>query len=257
MKKFKLLPTLIIFILIIIFITNCSQVDDSLDTIRKNGVLRVGCRSDVVGFGYLNPETNTYEGLEIEIAYEIASKIFNCSIEKAKNKVVFTPVTDSTRGTLLDNDEIDVVLATFTITEERKKNWNFSTPYYTDYVSFLISTDYNIMKSSDLEGKIIGVPSTSSTKDVVIKYLNEKNITATIQEFESFQNIKDALSSGEISAFALDHSVLESYTDNKTIFLDDRLEEQMFGAATKLENKDLANLVDEVIIQMISTYNLK
>ena len=42
--------------------------------------------------------------------------------------VEFTPVTAATRGELLDSGDIDCVLATFTITEERRKSWDFSTP---------------------------------------------------------------------------------------------------------------------------------
>ena len=48
------------------------------------------------------------------------------------DKVSFTAVTAKTRGQLLDTGDIDMVLATFTITPERKNIWNFSSAYYTD-----------------------------------------------------------------------------------------------------------------------------
>ena len=57
---------------------------------------------------------NTYSGLGIDIAKKIAKELgvkINC-----------VPVTAQTRGPLLDNGQVDMVIATFTITDERKGN---------------------------------------------------------------------------------------------------------------------------------------
>ena len=62
-----------------------------------------------------------------------------------------------TRGELLDSGDIDAVLATFTITEERKKSWDFTTPYYTDYVSVLVEDSTGIKDLADLKDKVVGV----------------------------------------------------------------------------------------------------
>ncbi|MDR1970466.1 MAG: transporter substrate-binding domain-containing protein, partial [Treponema sp.] len=86
-----------------------------LDRIVRAGLLKVGVKSDVPGFGLLNPDTGKYEGLEIDMAKLIAKEIFG-----DENRVAFTPVTAKTRGPLLDNGDIDFVIATFTVTEERK-----------------------------------------------------------------------------------------------------------------------------------------
>ena len=74
-------------------------------------------------------------------------------------------VTAKTRGPLLENGEIDLVIATFTITAERKETYNFSTPYYTDAVGLLVNKDSGINSIEDLDGKIIGVAQSSTTKD--------------------------------------------------------------------------------------------
>ncbi|HFI0508298.1 TPA: transporter substrate-binding domain-containing protein, partial [Streptococcus suis] len=103
-------------------ITNSDQVQAIID----RGVLRVGVKQDVPNFGYKNPDTGEFEGMEIDIARKIADEL-GVDIE-------FTPVTAQTRGPLLDNGQVDMVIATFTITEERKLLYNFTTPYYTDAV---------------------------------------------------------------------------------------------------------------------------
>ncbi len=247
-------------------LTACKGNTESVAAIKKDGVLKVGCKQDVLNFGYLNPETNSYEGLEIDIAYEIAAEIFDCSVEEAKDKVEFTGVNATTRGPLLDNGEIDVVLATFTITEERKQSWNFSAPYYTDAVGFLVLKDSGIQTTEDLEGKVIGVSNAATTKDAVTEYLGGKEINVTFKEFDTYPNIKVALSSGNIDVFSVDRGILSSYADDTTFMLEDRFKEQDYGAATKLDNKELTELVDKVIKDMIADgrmdeykekYNLK
>ena len=94
------------------------------------GVLKVGVKNAVQGFSFQDTLTGEYTGLEDSLAEMIA--------EHLGVDVEFTTVTAATRGELLDSGDIDAVLATFTITEERKKTWDFSTPYYTDYDSVLV-----------------------------------------------------------------------------------------------------------------------
>ncbi|MFX3943937.1 transporter substrate-binding domain-containing protein, partial [Streptococcus suis] len=60
-------------------------------------------------------------------------------------------------GPLLDNVHVDIVIATFSITEERKLLYNFTTTYYTDAVGFLVNKDSGIKRFTDLDGKTIGV----------------------------------------------------------------------------------------------------
>ncbi len=90
--------------------------------IVDRGVLKVGVKNAVQGFSFQDTLTGEYKGLEDSLA-EMVAEYLGVDIE-------FTTVTAATRGELLDSGDIDAVLATFTITDERKKTWDFSTPYY-------------------------------------------------------------------------------------------------------------------------------
>ena len=100
-----------------------------VDAIKSRGKLNAGVKKDVPGYGYLDPSTNSYEGLEIDLCYQIAASVLGVSYDDAKNQqlVNFTDVTPKTRGPLIDNDQLDIVCATYTITDDRKKSWDFST----------------------------------------------------------------------------------------------------------------------------------
>ena len=86
-----------------------------VQAIVDRGVLRVGVKNAVVGFGFQDTLTGEYSGLEISLAEKIA--------ESLGVDVEFTAVTAATRTELLDSGDIDCVLATFTITDERKQSW--------------------------------------------------------------------------------------------------------------------------------------
>ena len=95
------------------------------------GTFRVGVKQDVYGFGYLDEATGEYSGLEIDLGAMLAEAL-------GYDEVEYTTVTAATRGQMLDNGELDCVIATFTIKPERKESWDFSTPYYTDAVTVLV-----------------------------------------------------------------------------------------------------------------------
>lgn len=230
---------------------------DGLKKIKEAGVLKVGCKIDVPSFGIQNTATGEYEGVEIDLAYEIAGKIFGCSAAEAKanKRVAFQGVTAKTRGGLLDSGEIDLVIATFTITEERKESWNFSTPYYTDAVGLLVLKDSGIKSINDLDGKVIGVAQGATTKDGFNNYIKEKaiQITPVFEEFDGYPALSTALSTKNIDVFAVDRAILAGYNDDSTTILPDRFAEQSYGVASALGNKELVEVADSVVKDLVDS----
>ena len=136
--------------------------------IVDRGVLKVGVKNAVQGFSFQDTLTGEYKGLEDSLAEMIA--------EHLGVDVEFTTVTAATRGELLDSGDIDAVLATFTITEERKKTWDFSTPYYTDYVSVLVEDSTGIKGLADLKDKVVGVSSGSTSARALVKAMIDEGV---------------------------------------------------------------------------------
>lgn len=216
-----------------------------VQAIVDRGVLRVGVKTDVPGFGYQDVLTEEYSGLEIDLARQIAQSL-------GVDRVTFTPVTAATRGQLLDSGDIDMVIATFTITDERRDSWNFTTPYYTDAVSLLVKTDSGIADYADLEGKVIGVSTGSTSMESLIAVAAENGVTLTqadnFSEYATYPEIKTALDAGRVDAFCVDGSILSGYLDDSVEILDSiRFSPQEYGIATALANTGLAEYLDELI----------
>ena len=227
-----------------------------LQTIRDRGVLNCGVKADVLGYGYLDTATQKYEGLEIDLCYQIAAAVFEVSYEEAKEKELcaFTTVTPSTRGTLIDSGQLDIVAATYTITPEREEDWDFSTPYRTDSVGIMVKKANGWTSMEDLDGQTIGVSTGSTTQQLVEQMIADEGFACTpaFQEYQSYPEIKDALDAGMVGAFAMDRSTLNTYMDDTVELLQPEVEfgTQEYGVATE-KGSDLSELVDETVVELL------
>ena len=229
-----------------------------LQTIKDRGVLNCGVKADVLGYGYLNTETNEYEGLEIDLCYQIAAAVLETTYEEAKEQGLceFTTVTPSTRGTLIDSGQLDIVAATYTITPEREEDWDFSTPYRTDSVGIMVKSANGWTSMEDLDGQTIGVSTGSTTQQLVEQMIEDNgfNCTPNFTEYQSDPEIKDALDAGMVQAFAMDRSTLNTYMDDTVELLQPEIEfgTQDYGVATQ-KGCDLSKVVDDTVNELLES----
>jgi ABC-type amino acid transport substrate-binding protein len=104
-----------IAVAIVLVLTTAAHAESSLDAIRARGVLRVGVKSDAPSFGSLDAFGRRV-GIEIDLARLFARVLFDDD-----RRVEFVPVTTATRFEVLEAGRVDLVAATITVTEERRK----------------------------------------------------------------------------------------------------------------------------------------
>jgi aspartate/glutamate/glutamine transport system substrate-binding protein len=228
---------------------------DALLDIKTRGVLNVGVKADVLDFGFLNPKTNQYEGYEIDIAHELAKRLLGDA-----NKIKFTTVTAKTRSALLDSGEIDMVIATFTITDKRKLVLDFSPPYFTDGIALLVQKSSGIKSLADLNNKTIGVAKGSDTATrLTDKAAEMGNVLLNFSAFETYGEILAAMQAGRVQAFSTDGSILKYYEqqDPSTVILPDRYSNEDYGVTTKKGNDSLRDWVAAQITQLRASGTLK
>ena len=236
-------------------------VSADVQAIVDRGVLKVGVKNAVKGFSFQDTLTGEYTGLEDSLAEMIA--------EHLGVDAEFTTVTAATRGELLDSGDIDCVLATFTITDERKKSWDFSTPYYTDYVSVLVEDSAGIKSLADLEDKVVGVSSGStSARALVQEMIDEVILTGegfdadtfnadtwkdgiSFRQYDDYPAISTALSAGEVNGFCVDKSILAIYKTEGRSYIDAEFSPQEYGVATK-KGSGFSAVCDELVTGWLS-----
>ena len=223
----------------------CSGVDSQIKEIQDRGVLRVGVKVDVPRFGYMDPATGEIEGMEVDLARAIAKDILD-----DEDAVRLINITPQTRNAMLDNGEIDLVIATFTITEERKLSFNFSRPYYIDEIGWLVCADSGVEHPVDMDGKRAGVMRGSTAATALAEELAGMGISVAIQEYTNYPEIKAALVAGNVEAFVTDKSILSGYKDDRCVLLGEGFNPQDYGIASKLEKDKLAARVDALLEAM-------
>ena len=218
----------------------------------SSNVLRVGTKIDVPGFGFQNPESGNIEGFEVDIARELAKRL-----KGDANALEVTGVNVTTRGIMLDNGTLDATLATFTITEARKKSYNFSQPYFTDHIGVLVKKSSGIVDLAGLDGKTVGVASSATTRDKLGAAGDEIGIHMNFAEYATYPEIKIALVTGRVDAFSVDRSILNGYLDDSTMLLDAQFAPQEYGIASKKSNVELATQIDTALTDMMSDGTLQ
>ena len=236
------------------------SVDESyVKNLKKSKKLVVGVKTDVPGLSYQDPETGEWSGLEVELAYNVGCALFGVNRDEVTDMVELVGVTVADREEKLENGDIDLMLATYTITDERAEKFALSDSYYTDYIGIMVrytATDANSLGSdninslADLDGKVIGVPKNATTRADMLNYIETANtlkVSPRFAEYSSYEQLFKALKNGDIDAMSVDVSILNGYVDSTTKILGDRFAGQHYGAAVLPEHAGLLDIVNTVI----------
>lgn len=219
------------------------KAEDLYKTVLKRGYLIVGVKTDVKPFGFVNSGANV--GFDVDLAHEIAREIFHDA-----NKVKFVPVNDNNRFYLLNLGELDMVIATVTITQTRMRSVDFSTPYYLTGQTLLVNNGSPIRSLADLSDKNVGVIF-GSTSEQTIKFLLP---TAKVLGYKSYDESYRALKSGKVLAIVADDAILRNYSlmDSGVRILPRKYSKDFYGVAFRKtdESKTLLNFVNNVISDM-------
>lgn len=173
--------------------------------IQTKGKLRVGTQEDNPPFSVKNPANSKWEGFDTEIARELARAIFGKEADIDKF-IDWVPVTSATRIAVLTDNKADVVVKTFTINDERKKQIDFSDVYFRTGQKILVKKDNTSIKDvKDLSGKTTCTQRGSTS---------EKNITAAAGSgaklllLTSYPECLLALQQGQADAVSTDETIL-------------------------------------------------
>ena len=165
--------------------------------VKEAGKLRVGGVETSTLFSQLNEVDGKHRGFDAGLFQLLALYVVG-----APDAYDLTLVQSSTRESVLQNDTVDAVFATYTINDERKKLISFAGPYYVGHQGILVKAGNTDIKSvEDLAGKIVGVQEGSNGRAVVEESAPD---VAEIQELGTDEELRRALEQGRIDAYVVD-----------------------------------------------------
>ncbi|WHZ13069.1 MAG: Glutamine ABC transporter, substrate-binding protein GlnH [Burkholderiaceae bacterium] len=168
--------------------------------IKQAGTLRLGGTQTSNLFSLLNEKDGKMRGFDAGLAQLIARYILGNGA-----KIQFTQVTSSTREQVLINDQVDMVLATYSITPARAEKISFAGPYYTSQAGVLVKANNRAIHSyNDLAGKKVATQAGSTGLAILAQYAPK----AIVQEFQTHQEALDALRQGRVDAYVTDYTLL-------------------------------------------------
>jgi ABC-type amino acid transport substrate-binding protein len=197
MKRITSLLLLFVFCFVSLVLSG-EGIAGTLQDVKKRGKLIVGVKTDYPPFGFLDKK-GVNRGFDIDIAKALSKELLG-----NEEAIQFVPVTSGNRIAFLTSKKIDIIVATFTITEERKKQVDFSAPYFITAQLILVREDSKITKYEDLAGKRVATIR-GSTGDIAIRELVP---TAERVKFEGNFEALQALKERRVEAFVQDFILL-------------------------------------------------
>lgn len=218
----------------------------ALEAIKANDKIVWGVKNDTKLFGLKNPSTGEIEGFDVDIAKEITKIILG-----DETKVEFKEVTSKTRIPMLNNGDIDAIIATMTISEERRKEVDFTDVYFEAGQSLLVKKGSKIKSIDDIDSstKVIAVKGSTSAINI-----REKAPKAQVLEFENYAEAFTALKAGQGDVLTTDDSILYGMAseDNSFELVGGKFTEEPYGIAMKKGNDDFVKAVNDALAELKS-----
>ncbi|CZE47990.1 transporter substrate-binding domain-containing protein [Campylobacter geochelonis] len=229
-------------ILFCIFLLSASMMfAENLKTIQDKKVLRVGVFAEQPPFS--TKTSDGYQGFEVELAQALASGIF----PDGGGKIEFIGVKASDRITFLQNNTIDLLIATLTKTPEREELIDFSIPYFTVNLAILTRKADKITQLSDLADKTIIVEKNS----IAEKYFDSKGYK--LVTCNSAMNCYNLLKEGKGDGFVNDNLIVLAYPvidSSVEIGVKNIGSTDLLGIGVQKGNQELLKIVNSELIKL-------
>lgn len=168
--------------------------------VKQSGTLRLGGTQTSNLFSLLNEKDGRLRGFDAGLAQLLTRYILG---DAAKYQL--TQVNSSTREQVLVNNQVDLVIATYSITPARAEKISFAGPYYTSQAGVLVKANNKTVQAyTDLAGKKVATQAGSTGPAILAQYAPK----ATVQEFQTHQEALDGLRQGRVDAYVTDHTLL-------------------------------------------------
>jgi hypothetical protein len=212
----------------------------TLDEIKEDGKIKIGVFSDKNPFGYVD-ENGEVQGYDVYFAKRIGKDLLG-----SEDAVEFVYVEAANRVEYLESAKVDIILANFTVTDERAEKVDFALPYMKVSLG-IVSPDANeITDVEQLNGKTLIVVKGTTAET----YFGENYPDINLLKFDEYQEAYDALLDGRGDAFSTDNTeVLAWALQNPgfTVGVESVGSSDSIAPAVQKGNTDLLNWINDEI----------
>lgn len=204
----KILSVVLSVILVLGVLSGCSSSsktnatgdntasEGSIAEIKKRGVIKIGVFGDKPPFGYMDANGQN-QGFDVYIAKRFAKDLLG-----DESKVEFVLVDAASRVAYLESNKVDIIMANFTVTDERKQKVDFTNPYMKVSLGIVSPDSAKITSVDQLKGKkaIVAKGTTAET------FLTKNYPDIELLKFEQYTEIFEALKDNRGAAIVNDNT---------------------------------------------------
>ena len=211
--------------------------------LNEAGKITVGTKIDQPGFGLLNPQTKTPEGFDVEIAKLIAAKL---GIEA--DNITWTETVSANREPFIQNGQVDIVVATYTINDTRKQVVDFAGPYYEAGQDIMVAkgNPEKIEGPDDLAGKTVcSVEGSTPAQNIRDNYPE-----AQLTTYDVYSKCADDLKNGNVQAVTTDNVILTGLiagSPDDFELVGNPFTKEPYGVGLKLGDTEFRNFINDVL----------
>ena len=223
-----------------------SSPDDSqskartVEDIKESGKIVIGVFSDKKPFGYVD-SNGDYQGYDVYFGNRIAKDL---GVE-----VEYVPVEAASRVEYLVSNKVDIILANFTVTEERKEKVDFTLPYMKVALGVVSPKSQLITDVEDLNGKTL-IVSKGTTAET---YFTENYPDVNLLKFDQYSEAYNALLDGRGDALSTDNTeVLAWALENEgfSVGIESLGNIDTIAAAVQKGNQDLLDWLNNEVVEL-------
>ena len=212
----------------------------------ETGKIRIGIKFDQPGLGF--KKSGTYVGFDVDVAKYIAKKL-----GYSEDQIIWKEAPSKQREAMLQNGDVDMILATYSITDERKKAVSFAGPYFVAGQDLLVRKDDDSIKGpEDLNGKrLCSVTGSTSAATVKEKFASE----VQLMEQPGYAECATALFSGIVDAVTTDDIILAglaSASRGRLKVVGEPFTQEYYGVGIRKGDTELATKINFAIAEMIN-----
>ena len=221
--------------------SNQTNTIRTLDEIKESGTVNIGVFSDKFPFGYVD-ENGNFAGYDVYFAERIGDDL--------GVNVNFVPTGAATRIEYLQTGKVDIILANFTVTDERAKDVDFAKPYMNVALGIVspdsrIITDFSEITAED---QVIVISGTTAET-----YLEKNYPDIVLQKYDSYAEAKTAFENGEGIVWANDNTEVIAFANDNpgyTVGIPSLGSADTIAPAVAKGNESLLNWINDEIIAL-------
>jgi glutamate transport system substrate-binding protein len=224
--------------------------------IQQAGVIKVGTKYDQPLFGLKNPTNDEIEGFDVEIAKLIAEGIFGDG--NAEGKVQFTETPSKVREARIKQGAVDMVVATYTINDERKKRITFAGPYYEAGQQIMVAADDDTITGPESfkdnpDAKVCSVTGSTPSENIREYLASDDQLVL----FEEYSQCADALDNGQVQAVTTDNVILLGFvseSDGAFKLVGEQFTEEPYGIGIAKGDVEFCEFINETLAKNEDAY---